>query len=32
MPWRFYGDLIREKLPEIEKAIVEEKLALVEIL
>ncbi|MBX3721296.1 MAG: DUF5615 family PIN-like protein [Turneriella sp.] len=32
MPWRFYGELIREKLPEIEKAIFDEKIALVEIL
>lgn len=32
MPWRFYGELIRERLPEIQRAILEEKLALVEIL
>jgi predicted nuclease of predicted toxin-antitoxin system len=32
MPWRFYDELIRDKLPEIEKAILFEKLALVEIL
>lgn len=31
MPWRFYGDLIRKKLQEIQKAIVDEKLGLVEI-
>jgi len=32
MPWRFYGELLRKKLPEIEKAILEEKLAVIEIL
>lgn len=32
LPWRFYGELIRDKLPEIEKAILDEKLALIEIL
>lgn len=31
MPWRFYGDLIKDKLAEIQKAIVDEKLGLVEI-
>jgi len=31
MPWRIYGDLIRKKLQEIQKAIVDEKHGLVEI-
>jgi len=31
MPWRFYGDLIKNEFAEIEKAIVNENLDLVEI-
>jgi len=32
MPWQFYGQLLREKLPDIRHALLTENVALVEIL